>query len=103
MTQEEPSTGLARAEALEVELRVRLAELIRERRHAHEEADRLGERGRLPGADAALTESAERYRARASVLDREIEAARERLRAQEGAVARRRADEDLGPAGGAVG
>lgn len=92
------ATELERAEALEVELRVHVAELVTERRRATEEVVRLEQRAQLPGADAAITESAARYRTRIQALDQELEGARGRLRSQEGAVAALRADRDLGRA-----
>jgi hypothetical protein len=82
---------------LEAELRRRLAELVHERRRAEAEADRLRERARLPGADPSLAGTADRWAVRAGELDADIEAVRARLRAEEAAAARSRADEALGP------
>jgi hypothetical protein len=88
---------LERAEALELELRLRVAELVTERRRTTDEILRLEQRAQLPGADPAIGQAADRYRARLQTLEHELTDARARLRAQEGAVATLRAARDLGP------
>lgn len=93
------AADLGRAEALELELRLRVAELVTERRRATEEILRLEQRAQLPGADPAIGQAADRYRARLQTLEGELADARARLRSQEGAVATLRADRDLGPPG----
>lgn len=91
-------TDLERAEALELELRQKLAGLVTERRRTAEEITRLEGRAGRPGADPSLAGTAARYRARAQELERELDDTRRRLRAQEGTVATLRADRDLSPA-----
>lgn len=83
---------LAAAEATERELREQIAELVHSRARAEQEAGRLADRAKLPGADASLGDIAERWRKQAGVLAQEVEACRTSLRAAEAEVARLRAE-----------
>lgn len=80
------------AEATERALREQIAELVSTRVRAEREAARLAERARLPHADGALGQLAERYRAQAGRLAEEVEGARRSLREQEARVETLRAD-----------
>lgn len=86
------SPALSEAQATERALREQLADLVGARSRAEREADRLVERGSLPGADASLGEIAERYRAQAGRLAGEVDGLRTSLREQEAQVERLRAE-----------
>ena len=77
----------------ELRLRSRLNALVHEQAEALREAERLSTRGTLPGADAGLAETAERWRAVAEGVARDIETQRASLRRQEAEVARLRGPE----------
>ncbi len=83
---------LGEAEATERALREQIAELVSTRVRAEREAARLDERARLPDADGALRELAERYRAQAGRLAGEVDGVRRSLREQEARVEALRAD-----------
>lgn len=93
-TQPPAVRALERAQSRERELRVRLAELVTERRRLWQESKRLQGLGGRPGADPRLDAVVTRYQAKSEELGREIEAVRAELRTQEAIVAERRADAD---------
>ena len=86
-------SDLGEAQRAERTLREQLADLVRARARAESESRRLSERARLPGADAALSELAERYRAQGDRLQSEVEAVRSDLRLREAELERLRAAE----------
>lgn len=75
----------------ELRLRSRLNALIHERAEATAEAERVGSRAQLPGADASMGEVEQRWRAVAQRVAGEIDDQRTALRAQEAVVERLRA------------
>ena len=85
------SDALKDAEATERGLREQIADLVHARSRADGEAQRLDERGRLPGAHEELAELAQRYREQSATLAGEIEALRTSLRAAEAELERLRA------------
>ena len=74
----------------ELRLRSRLNALVHERAEAVRENERLTTRSQLPGADADLAATAERWRTVAEGVAAEIEQQRAALRRQEAEVARLR-------------
>jgi hypothetical protein len=86
-------SGLDEARRAEQALREQLADLVRARARADSESRRLAQRAGLPGAEPALGELAERYRAQGERLQAEVEALRADLRRQEAELERRRAAE----------
>lgn len=86
------ASSLSEAEATERALREQLADLVRARSRAEREARRLAERGTLAGADTALGQIAERYRAQGGRLGDEVEGLRTTLRELEARVERLRAE-----------
>ncbi len=87
-------SGLDEAKRAEQALREQLADLVRARARADSESRRLSRRAGLPGAEASLSELAERYRAQGERLQAEVEALRADLRRQEAELERQRAAED---------
>ena len=86
-------TPLESAEATERSLREQINDLVGARARAAAEAERLGGRAALPGADASVAEVGRRYREHADKLGAEIEGLRAELRRQEAIVEGLRADE----------
>ena len=87
-------SDLDEARRAEQTLREQLADLVRARARADSESRRLSERAGLPGAEPALGELAERYRAQGERLQAEVEALRADLRRQEAELERLRAAEE---------
>lgn len=77
----------------ELRLRSRLNALVHERAEAVREADRLQTRSGLPGAEAELAATAERWRTVAAGVESDISEQRAELRRQEAVVARLRGPE----------
>ena len=75
-------------------VREQLADLVRARARAESESSRLEQRAGLAGAEPALGELAERYRAQGERLRSEVEALRTDLRRQEAELERLRAAEE---------
>jgi hypothetical protein len=95
------------AERTDLELREQLNDLVRTRARAQREAERLGVRAGLPGADAALRTLVDDYLGQERRLAQEVERVRASLRAHEVELERARAAEAGGspaatapPAGG---
>ena len=86
-------SDLDEAQRAERGLREQLADLVRARARADSESRRLSERAGLEGADAVLSELAERYRAQGERLQAEVDALRADLRGQEAELERLRAAE----------
>jgi hypothetical protein len=94
-------TGADDALLVELRLRSRLNALVHERAEAIREAERLTARGTLEGAQASMSETAERWRTVADEVAGQIEQQRAALRKQEAEVARLRAPSNASSPGGA--
>ncbi len=79
------------AERTDLELREQLNDLVRARARAHREAERLGIRARLPGAQGELADLGSDYRGQAERLGSEVEQVRAALRRHEAELERLRA------------
>ena len=87
-------SDLAEARRAEQALREQLADLVRARARAESESRRLAQRAGLLGAEAALSELAERYRTQGERLQAEVEALRGDLRRQEAELERLQAAQE---------
>ena len=87
------SPDLTAAETTDRELREQIADLVRARARAEDEARRLADRATAPGADPSLAGIRERYAEQAKRLASDVEALRSDLRAHEPELERLRAAE----------
>ena len=94
--------SLRDAERTDMELREQLNDLVRARARAQSEAERLGVRASLPGADAGLRTLVDDYRGQEQRLGQEVERVRASLRAHEGELERARASAAAETAGAAA-
>lgn len=94
--------SLRDAERTDLELREQLNDLVRTRARAVREAERLGVRAGLEGADPGLETLAGEYRGQAERLTSEVDRVRASLRRHEGELERLRAQDRATepPAGG---
>ena len=93
MSDGEGGEALASAQATDRALREQIADLVRARARAEEEARRLGDRAGAPGADPSLAGIAERYGQQAARLREEVEGLRGELRTHEAELERLRAQD----------